>query len=113
MRRANMKKLRLDLRFVVYREGEYWFAHSLELDIVAEAKDTASALADALRLCALQLQFASDEGDLGSVFRPAPPEIWAMYAKAHDAPSLATAESWPESVSIDKVEVRELELCAI
>ena len=108
-----MKKLRLDLRFVIFREGDYWFAHSLEFDIVAEAKDAATALTDVLRLCALQLEFATNEGDLSSVFRPAPPEIWAMYAKAQDTDQPPQLGTWPESVTVDKVEVRELELCAI
>ena len=39
-----MKKYRLELRFVIYPEGNHWFAHSLEFDIVAEGSEPVAAL---------------------------------------------------------------------
>lgn len=76
MREAQQK---LDLRGIVYREGDQWFAHCLELDIVAEGKSPSAALADVVDLCNFQIEAAIDNNDLESVFRPAPAKFWNLY----------------------------------
>jgi hypothetical protein len=80
------EKFRMTLRFLVYPEGEWWFAHCLELDIVAEGKTDHEAFADVLRLCALQIETAIQDGDLESIFRPAPAEFWRLFSLAKDYP---------------------------
>jgi len=109
-----MPKFRLDLRFVIYREGDLWFAHCLELDIVAEGTSASGALTDALSLCAVQFEFAIDQGDVASIFRAAPPEFWAMYSKGKTLPAQphSLGEGWPPAFEITSVDARELELCA-
>lgn len=78
------EKFRLDLRAVVYREGEWWIAHCLEMDLVAEGKTPRQALRDLLEISLAHVRYADEQGDLNSVFRPAPPEIWRMFSTAED-----------------------------
>ena len=77
---------RIPLRVVVYRHGEWWIAHCLELDLVAEGKTLQDALTDVMDLSCSQIEAAIRDGDLESVFRPAPPEAWAMFSRATDVP---------------------------
>lgn len=74
----------VELRGVVYFEAGWWIAHCLELDIVAEGKTPTAALRDLMDLARVQVETAMDDGDLESIFRPAPPNIWSMFAKAED-----------------------------
>ena len=78
---------RVSLRFVIYQEGEWWFAHCLELDLVAEGKSPKESLRDVLGLCATQIDVAVEAGDLASIFRPAPPEYWRLFSLAVDFPT--------------------------
>src|SRR5580704_12791727 len=97
-----MPKIRLDLRFIIYREEDVWLAHCLELDIVAEGTSASEAMSDALRLCALQIEFAMEHGDIKSVFRAAPPEFWAMYSRSKTVPPPQSVvdEGWPPAIEI-------------
>jgi hypothetical protein len=72
--------LSINLSAIVYCEDSTWIAHCLELDIVAEGHDADDAVTSLVSLCDLQIRTAMEHGDLGSIFRPAPPEIWAMFA---------------------------------
>ena len=72
-------KLNIALRMVVYPEGKWWIAHCLETDIVAEGKTPEGAMRDLYDLCRFQVDVAMKEGDLDSVFRPAPPATWRMF----------------------------------
>jgi hypothetical protein len=76
----NGSKLRINLSAIVYREDDGWLAHCLELDIVAEGKDGDDAIRSLISLCDLQIKVALEEGDLESIFRPAPPEIWKLFS---------------------------------
>jgi len=80
------RELRIPLRAVAYQHGEWWIAHCLELDLVAESETPASAFRDLMDLVDTQIAAAIARGDLESVFRPAPPEIWAMFSRAVDKP---------------------------
>ena len=73
-------KLSINLSAIVYSEKAEWIAHCLELDIVAEGKSAEDALQSLISLCDLQIETALEEGDLESIFRPAPPEFWKMFA---------------------------------
>jgi len=72
--------LRINLSAIVYCEDGVWLAHCLELDIVAEGSDANDAIHSLVSLCDLQIKVAMEEGDIESVFRPAPPEIWKLFA---------------------------------
>jgi hypothetical protein len=83
-RTASKQPFRFELRAVVYQQREWWIAHCLELDLVAEGRDLQSALRDLMDISSTQLQTALEAGDIESAFRPAPPEVWAMFARAAD-----------------------------
>jgi predicted RNase H-like HicB family nuclease len=68
-------RLSIPLSGVTYRDGDWWIAHCLQLDIVAEVKTPKEALDNVLDLITLQVETALEVGDIGSIFRPAPPEI--------------------------------------
>lgn len=72
-------KRQIELRGIVYREGETWFAHCLELDIVAEGETPTQAVADAVDLCDFQIETAIRNNDLESIFRPAPAKYWNLF----------------------------------
>lgn len=74
----------IGLRGVVYREGTAWLAHCLETDIVTEGNSPQQAMHDLDDLCRFQIEVALDEGDLASVFRPAPPDVWKMFYMARE-----------------------------
>ncbi len=80
IKKDNSRELRLDLRAVIYRHGKWWIAHCLETDLVAESNKPAQALKELIELTATQIKTAMDSGELESIFRPAPPEIWATYS---------------------------------
>lgn len=96
---------RIPLSAVVYCEGGVWLAHCLELDIVADADSPEKAMEDLMDLAALQVTVAAKEGELDSVFRPAPPEFWKMFWMAAERESPRKPEK-----PIDRFEMRELEL---
>ena len=88
MVKAKDNGFRVALRAVVYRHHAWWIAHCLELDLVAEGKRPVEALNDLRDIAVTQVDLAAREGRLESIFRTAPPEIWAMFARAVDAPPL-------------------------
>jgi hypothetical protein len=97
--------IRIPLRAVTYRHDRWWIAHCLELDLVAEGKTPREAIKDLVELACTQIEAAIDEGDLESVFRPAPAEIWATFSKAAD-----TRITQRPPCPVDRFEVREAAL---
>ncbi len=94
------------LRFVVYREGKWWIAHCLELDLVAEGRTPSAALNDLADIASTHMTTAREAGDFASIFRPAPPEIWAMFVAAHHRPPPRKKPLQP----VERFEVREAAL---
>jgi hypothetical protein len=80
-------KIRLDFRVLIYREEPYWIAHCLETDLVSEGKTVSQAIDGLVGISNVQIQAALEEGDLASVFSPAPPDVWRMYSIAAEGPS--------------------------
>ena len=108
-----VSKLRINLSAIVYREGKFWIAHCLELDIVAEGASPDDAMAALISLCDLQIRVALEESDLESIFRPAPPEIWKLFASGNPLrlPSRKRARNGqPFNSPVDRFEARELAL---
>ncbi len=101
-----MSKMSMTLRIIVYRESRLWLAHCLEMDIVAEGKAPAAAVKDLLDLCFLQINVAGEEGDLESIFRPAPPAIWKMFFTSQKKRMVKP----PRGAPIEAIEERELSL---
>lgn len=95
--------IRIQLRAVLYREDRWWIAHCLELDIVAHGDTAGEAAKDLIELVDMQIETAMENGDLPSIFRPAPPQIWGLYWKGEDAP-VADKPRQP----VERLDVREL-----
>jgi hypothetical protein len=79
-----VSNLSINLSAIVYREEGVWIAHCLELDIVADGDSADDAIKSLISLCDLQISTAMEYGDLASVFRPAPPEVWTMFAEGEE-----------------------------
>jgi hypothetical protein len=101
----NHRELRIPLQAVVYRHAKWWIAHCLELDLVAEGKTPARALKDLMELSTTQIESAVDSGDLETVFRPAPSEVWALFSRSREV-ALPTVRKGL-SRSVDRFEARE------
>ncbi len=95
-------KIDMPLRAVVYQHENWWIAHCLEMDLVAEGKTPAAALNDLMDLSLTHIEIALEQGDLESIFRPAPPEIWRMFSTANEMP-IRRKPRWP----VTRFEARE------
>src|SRR5208337_2571832 len=75
---------------VVYREGEEWIAHCLQMDIVASGKSAKVVEDDIIALIKAQVRFAIDNDNMENVFKPAPSAIWSMigHAKRRSMPTV-------------------------
>jgi len=81
-----MPKPRLSLCALIYQDDKCWVAHCLETDVVAEGETPTKAFVNLQSLTEFQIETALEDGDLESIFRPAPPEIHAAFARASDQP---------------------------
>ncbi len=72
----------IKLNIVVYKEGEEWVAHCLQMDIVASGRSAKAVEADIIGLIKTQMRFAIDNGNVENLFKPAPSEIWKMIGQA-------------------------------
>ena len=99
-------RIRLDFQVLVYRENDFWIAHCLETDLVAEGKTRVEAVRYLVDITDAQVKVAIEEGDLKSIFSPAPPDLWRMYATAADSDQPPIKRKKP----VNRVAVRELAL---
>jgi predicted RNase H-like HicB family nuclease len=76
---SKVERLSIPLSVVTYREGEWSIAHCLQMDLVAEGKTPQEALDNVFDLIDFHVSTALEVGDIESVFRPAPAEIWKMF----------------------------------
>jgi hypothetical protein len=98
-------KIRLDFQVLIYREDPFWIAHCLETDLAAEGSTVAAAIDNLMDISNVQIQAALDEGDLASVFSPAPAEVWRMYAVAAEGPTRRPRKAVKQ---VNKVHFRQL-----
>ncbi|MBI4691545.1 MAG: hypothetical protein HY754_14970 [Nitrospirae bacterium] len=80
----------IKLNIVIYKEGEDWIAHCLQMDIVASGKSAKAVEDDIIDLIKAQIHFAIDNDNMGNIFKPAPSNIWNMigHAKRCDSRSI-------------------------
>jgi predicted RNase H-like HicB family nuclease len=103
--------LSINLSAIIYKEDGVWLAHCLELDIVAEGKNVEDACRSLVSLCDLQIKTAVEQDELQSIFRPAPPEFWKLFAIGHkhsvtDKPAVLRKTGFQGPV--DRFEAREM-----
>jgi len=92
---------------LVYPEGNFWIAHCLETDLVAEGDTPKEAMSGLIDISNTQIEALLAEGDLNSLFSPAPPEIWRMFSTAADSPSASRRPSRAVK-PINRISVRQL-----
>lgn len=98
-------KVRLDFRVLLYPEDDFWIAHCLETDLVAEGRNVTEAIDNLIDISNVQIRAALDEGDLASLFSPAPADIWRMYAVASEGPTRRPREAVKQ---VHQLSVRQL-----
>lgn len=98
--------IRLDFQVLIYPEGNFWIAHCLETDIASEGKSQQEALENLLDISNVQIEALLAEGDLNSLFSPAPAEIWRMFATAKDRKSSKRPNR--AAKPINRINVRQL-----
>ena len=81
---SRTEKIRLDFNVLLYKEDSWWIAHCLEMDLPAEGTTPQEAIKNFLDIANVQIKAALSEGDLQSIFSPAPPELWKAFAVADD-----------------------------
>ncbi len=100
--------IRLDFQVLVYRESAQYIAHCLETDLAAEGNSVKESLENLIDISNLQIESLMAEGDLNSLFSPAPPDIWRMFSMASDRPS-APRRPARAVKPINRIRVRQLE----
>ena len=78
-----MSEPRLILCALIYKDDDWWVAHCLQTDIVAEGNSPTKAFTNLQSLTAFQIETALESGDLQSIFHPAPSEIQAAFARGY------------------------------
>jgi hypothetical protein len=63
------------------KEIHKYVVHCLELDLVADGSSVEEAESNLIDTVKAHLDFAIRNNNWGNVFHPAPPEIWAKFAK--------------------------------
>ena len=79
-----MPEIRLTFRALIYRDDQWWIAHCLETDVVAEGQTPLRAFESLQSLTGFQIETALKEGNLQSIFHQAPPEILLAFATGYD-----------------------------
>ena len=98
--------VRLNFNVLIYQEDGWWIAHCLEMDLPAEGETPLDALKNLLDLVNVHVEAAMKDGDLGSIFSPAPSSLWGMYAVASDY-KLPRNRKRP-TTAVKRINVREL-----
>jgi predicted RNase H-like HicB family nuclease len=75
-----MHPLHISLRVVCYREGETWFAHCLEFDVIGDGSTQTEAIAQLAEAIRIQLEFSIEHDNLNNLFSPADGDLFLRYA---------------------------------
>ena len=105
-----MAPLHISLRVVCFREGESWFAHCLEFDLIGDGPTKVEALAQLAEAIRIQMEFSIEHDNLGNLFSPADGEAFLKFAagKKSDVASDGLLMQ-ADAVTIEAVEVHEFE----
>ena len=103
---TNMKKLRVPLRIVFYRDGQSWIAHCLEFDLLGDGDSREDAFSSLTQAIKMQAEASVELGNLENLFKPADPRLFLMFAAGSDVAS-GELHIDLDSISIDEAETRE------
>ena len=84
-----MSDFRMDLRVVLYEDGNSWIAHCLEFDLAGDGSTKAEALDSLIRAIAIQVEDSIRHKNPANLFSPAEGRYLLMFAAGKD---VATGE---------------------
>ena len=84
---------------IIYQEEDYYVAHCLEFDLVAQGNSREESFQNLLDAVELQTQYALETGNPENLIQPAPPEFWRMLFKSHNNTELYSNMRLPEILS--------------
>jgi hypothetical protein len=79
-----MENFRLSIRAVFYQEGDIWFAHCLETDMVGHGPDKQTAFTRMNEAMAEQLLTSMEHNNPANIFQPADARFFEMFAAGKD-----------------------------
>jgi predicted RNase H-like HicB family nuclease len=106
-RYQRMSQIRLELSALIYQEDSVWIAHCLQMDIAAEGETPEEALTSLIGLVDCQIEDAVNSGNVDSLFNPAPPAIWRLFALGKDSAKMPPKQR-PATNRINRFSIREL-----
>lgn len=101
-----MKKFRIPLRVVFYREGSDWVAHCLEFDLMGDGVTQSIAIGRLTAAIAMQVEATLEYSNLENLFKPADPRFHLMFAAGSNTAG-GEVRIHIDSVVIDESEARE------
>jgi hypothetical protein len=66
----------IKLNVLIYKEGNEWIAHCLQMDIVAAGLSKKAVEDDIIDLIKAQVLYAIEHSNMESIFKPAPSFVW-------------------------------------
>ncbi len=101
-----MAPLHISLRVVCFREGETWFAHCLEFDLIGDGPTQADALGHLAEVIRIQVEFSLEHNNLNNLFSPADGDLFLRFAAGTKTDIAAGALLMKkDAVAIDAVEI--------
>lgn len=70
------------LNVLIYKDGDEWIAHCLQMDLVASSKSEKKVEDDIIDLIKAQVIYAIENDNMGYIFKQAPADEWAKLAMA-------------------------------
>jgi len=99
MNNLTEKMKSLMVHVIIYQEEDYYVAHCLEFDLVAQGNSREESFQNLLDAVELQTQYALETGNPENLIQPAPPEFWRMLFKSHNNTELYSNMRLPEILS--------------
>jgi hypothetical protein len=75
-----MLPLQISLRVVCFREGDAWFAHCLEFDLIGDGPTPESAIMQLSEAIRIQMEFSIENDNLNNLFSPADGNLFLRFA---------------------------------
>jgi predicted RNase H-like HicB family nuclease len=99
--------LRIPLRAVFYKEGDFWIAHCLEFDVLGHGQTKAEALKLLSEAITIQIESAIKYNNIRNLFSAADPKYHVMFALGKDAVIGKLEVHRIDHVTIENLDTRE------
>ena len=106
-----MSRFRIPLKAVLYKEGQVWLAHCLELDLIGDGENRADALKHLSEAIIVQITASVSHDCMDSLFTPAEGRFWRMFAQGKNVAQgkleLLAKDAISDNIEIEDVQARE------